>query len=247
MTAKRATGKSRRPRRTASPRMARRRTRLAGARASSPKARSRRDLRRDRSAASQSSPARVPAHAPGAEAQRRGGRTRHVPTRGAASAGAAFWDRKLREDVLHLLRGRGAHVTFERAVAAMPADLQGKKPAGAPYTPWQQLEHLRRAQRDILDYIRNPSYTEGNWPDDYWPAETPPSPREWDEAVRGFKADRQTLLDLVADSKTDLLARVLYDPKGPTILHEVLLVADHNAYHLGQLIVLRRALGAWTD
>lgn len=177
-------------------------------------------------------------------ASRSGAPRRAAPTaRGPASAAAR--DRALRKDILHLLRGRGAHVEFERAVAGMPADLQGRKPAGAPYTPWQQLEHLRICQRDILDYVRDPHYVERNWPDDYWSDEIPPSPGAWDDAVRGFEADRRAFLELVA--RADLLARVPHDPKGPTILHEALLVADHNAYHLGQLVVLRRALGAWTD
>jgi hypothetical protein len=149
--------------------------------------------------------------------------------------------------LVQLLGGRGAHVTFENAVAHLPLALQGAKPPGVPYTPWQQLEHLRIAQRDILDYVTNPNYVEHNWPDDYWTTEAPPTQTAWDDAVRAFEADRKAFVDLVQDPATDLLARVPYDPKGPTILHEALLVADHNAYHLGQLLVLRRALGAWTD
>src|SRR5579883_3334184 len=157
-------------------------------------------------------------------------RARAAPGR-ARTAKSRRLDQKLRDDVIHLLRGRGAHVTFERAVETMPAELQGAKPAGMPYSPWQQLEHLRRAQRDILDYVRDPNYVE----------------KAWADAVRAFEADRQAFIDLVADPTTDLLSRVPHDPKGPTILHEALLAADHNAYHLGQLLVLRRALGAWTD
>jgi len=168
-------------------------------------------------------------------------------SRGATPAETKARAKALRDDVLHLLRGRGAHVSFENAIAEMPLEFQGQKPAGAPYTPWQQLEHLRMAQRDILDYVRDPHYVEKNWPDDYWPQETPPSPTAWDDAVKAFKADRAAFVKLAADPRTDLLARVPHDPKGPTILHEALLVADHNAYHLGQLIVLRRALGAWRD
>ena len=171
---------------------------------------------------------------------------RTAASRSAGAIGAAR-ARMLREDVAQLFRGRGAHVTFEKAVASMPHALQGQKPAGAPYTPWQQLEHLRLAQRDILDYVRDPDYTEKTWPDDYWSMESPPSQAAWDDAVRAFEADRKAFVTLVLDPRTDLLGRVPHDPKGPTILHEALLAADHNAYHLGQLIVLRRALGAWTD
>jgi hypothetical protein len=153
----------------------------------------------------------------------------------------------LREDVQSLLRGGGAHVTFERAVAHLPEELRGRRPRGAPYTPWQQLEHMRLAQWDILEYIRNPHHVSPDWPQGYWPAAAPPTRDAWDKCVRAFKADRRALLDLAGDPSTDLLARVPHDPEGPTILHELLLVADHNAYHLGQLIVLRRLLGGWPE
>ena len=153
----------------------------------------------------------------------------------------------LRDDVLHLLRGEGAHVSFEKAVANVPEDLRGKKPRGAPYTPWQQLEHMRIAQSDILEYIRDPQHISPKWPEGYWPGEAPPARNAWAKSVKAFQADRQALLDLAADPSTDLLARVPHDPEGPSILHELLLVADHNAYHLGQLIVLRRLLGTWRE
>jgi len=156
-------------------------------------------------------------------------------------------DKAMREDLLFLLRGKGAHVGFERAVAGMPTALRGKKPRGAPYTPWQQLEHMRIAQWDILEYIRKPDHVSPRWPEEYWPRVAPSSADAWGKSVRRFLADRRALERLVADPATDLLARVPHDPRGPTILHEVVLVADHNAYHLGQLIVLRRLLGAWKE
>lgn len=152
----------------------------------------------------------------------------------------------LRDEVVWLLRGGHAHVGFKKAVARMPAALQGKKPRGAPYTPWQQLEHLRISQWDILEYIRNPTHVSPAWPADYWPAPAPPHSGAWAKSVRGFEADLRTL-EKMAHASTDLLARVPADPDGPSILHELLLVADHNAYHLGQIIVLRRILGAWED
>lgn len=155
--------------------------------------------------------------------------------------------RALRDEVIWLLRGGHAHVGFKRAVADIPEALQGKKPAGAPYSPWQQLEHLRISQRDILEYIRNPKHVSPEWPDGYWPAAGPSTSGAWAKSVRAFEADLRALERMAASPSTDLLARVPADPKGPTILHEMLLVADHNAYHLGQLIVLRRALGAWKD
>ena len=156
-------------------------------------------------------------------------------------------DKALRDDVLHLLRGGSAHVSFEKAIANLPEDLRGKKPRRAPYTPWQQLEHMRIAQWDILEYIRNPHHISPKFPDGYWPGEAPPTRTAWAKSVKAFQADHQALQDLAADPATVLLARVPHDPQGPTILHELLLVADHNAYHLGQLIILRRLLGAWRD
>ena len=153
----------------------------------------------------------------------------------------------LREDVLLLLQGRKAHVGFERAVTNLPEDLRGKKPRGLPYSPWQQLEHMRIAQGDILEYIRDPQHVSPAWPEGYWPGEAAPARNAWAKSVRAFQADRQALLDMAADPATGLLAPIPADPNGPTILHELLLVADHNAYHLGQLIVLRRLLGAWRD
>ncbi len=156
-------------------------------------------------------------------------------------------DKALRDDVLQLLSGRGAHVEFKRAVAGLDERLRGAKPKGAPYTPWQQVEHMRICQWDILEYIRDPKHVSPEWPEGYWPAAQPPGKDAWDKSIRAFRKDLKALQDLVADPKTDLLARVPYDKEGPTILHEILLVADHNAYHLGQLIVLRRVLGAWQD
>jgi DinB family protein len=156
-------------------------------------------------------------------------------------------DKPLRDNVLHLLRGGNAHVSFERAVANFPEDLRGKKPRGLPYTSWQQLEHMRIAQWDILEYIRNPQHSSPEWPAGYWPGEAPTARNAWAKSVKSFQADRQALLEMAADPVTDLLARVPADPEGPTILHEMLLVSDHNAYHLGQLIVLRRLLGGWLE
>ncbi len=153
----------------------------------------------------------------------------------------------LRDEVIWLLRGGHAHVGFKKAVADMPEALQGKKPAGAPYSPWQQLEHLRISQWDILEYIRNPKYVSPKWPEDYWTAAAPSARGAWTKSARAFEADLRALERMAANPSTDLLAPVPADPKGPTILHELLLLADHNAYHLGQLIVLRRTLGAWKD
>jgi DinB superfamily len=156
-------------------------------------------------------------------------------------------DKALRKDLQVLLRGGRAHIHFDKAVADLPANLRGKKPRGAPYSPWQQIEHIRITQWDILEYIRNPKYNERKWPEEYWPKDpAPASAGAWEKSLKSYRADLRTLEGIVADPATDLLAPLPRDPD-TTMLHEVLLVADHTAYHLGQLIVLRRLIGAWTD
>lgn len=154
-------------------------------------------------------------------------------------------DAPLREHLVKLLRGRQAHVTFEDAVRGWPVRLRGTRPKGAPYSAWQLLEHLRLAQRDIYDFCVNPKYQELRWPDDYWPSDTAPAnDAAWRKSVQQFLADRGRMIRLVRHPKTDLYARIPWG-SGQTILREALLVADHNAYHIGQLVLLRRLLGAW--
>ena len=151
----------------------------------------------------------------------------------------------LRKHVLDLLRGGGAHVEFETAVASFPVELRGANVTGMPHTPWRLVEHMRIAQWDILEFCRNPRHQSPLFPDGYWPAgDAPPDLTAWDRSVEAFRADLQAMHDLVADPSTDLLAPLPHG-NGQTILREALLVADHNAYHLGQLIVVRRWLGAW--
>lgn len=155
-------------------------------------------------------------------------------------------DKALREHVLYLLRGGGAHLNFETAIANLPPKLRGTRPPGAPHSPWQLLEHMRIAQWDILDFCRNPNYAELEFPAGYWPpSEAPPDDAAWKNSLKSFRADLKAMQALVADPKTDLLARIPHG-QGQTILREALLVADHNAYHLGQLVLLRRLLGAWS-
>jgi hypothetical protein len=151
----------------------------------------------------------------------------------------------LREHLLYLLRGGGAHLDFEAAVADLPPALRGGKPAGQPHTPWRLLEHLRIAQWDILEFSRNPRHVSPPFPDGYWPAgDGPPDGDAWDRSLDAFRADLQAMQDLVADPATDLFAPLPHG-QGQTVLREALLVADHNAYHLGQLVLVRRLLGAW--
>lgn len=156
-------------------------------------------------------------------------------------------DQALRDHVLYLLRGGGAHLDFETAFADLPSKLRGAKPAGVPHTPWRLLEHMRIAQWDILEFSRNPKHVSPSFPDGYWPKDdAPPDEAAWERSLASFQADLNAMCELVADSATDLFARIPHGD-GQTVLREALLVADHNAYHLGQFIVVRRALGAWSD
>jgi hypothetical protein len=151
----------------------------------------------------------------------------------------------LRQHVLDLLRGRNAHVDFDATVADFPSKLRGAKHPGAPHTAWQLLEHLRIAQRDILEFSRNPKHVSPAWPAGYWPkTDAPPSAAAWNNSLRSFRADLKAMARLVADKKTNLYARIPHGT-GQTVLREALLLADHNAYHLGQILLLRRLLGAW--
>jgi DinB superfamily len=156
-------------------------------------------------------------------------------------------DQALRKHVLELLDGGNAHLNFDKAVAGLPAKLRGSKPAGVPHSPWQLVEHLRIAQWDILEFSRNPKHVSPEWPKGYWPDPgTPPSDRAWANSIKNFKADLAAMKKLVSNRNTDLFAPIPHG-EGQTILREAFLVADHNAYHLGQLVLLRRILGAWKD
>ena len=156
-------------------------------------------------------------------------------------------DSALRAQLARLLDWEDAHLSFDAAVEGVPPKLRGAAPAGLPYSPWQLIEHLRLTQHDILDFCRNPNYRELHWPDDYWPPSVaPPKPADWDESIAQFRRDRAALQSLASDSKIDLFARIPHG-SGQTYLRELLLVADHSAYHVGQLVTVRRALGAWTS
>jgi hypothetical protein len=151
----------------------------------------------------------------------------------------------LRDHLVKLLRGGTAHVDFDSAIKGFPVNLRGKRPKGSPHSPWEILEHLRVAQWDILDFTRNKSYAPMKWPDDYWPkTPAPPSATAWSKSVRAFRDDLEAMCALVNNPKVDLLARIPHGD-GQTVLREALLVADHNAYHMGELVLARRLLGAW--
>lgn len=179
--------------------------------------------------------------------KRKGSRKSRPRSKAAASRDFTRADKALRQHVLYLLRGGGGHLDFEKAIADLPANLRGAKPAGVPFTPWTLLEHLRIAQWDILEFSRDAKHVSPDWPRGYWPAgDAPPNEAAWEESLRAFRSDLKAMQKLVASPKTDLLAKIPHG-EGQTILREALLVADHNAYHLGQLVLLRRLLGAWAE
>ena len=150
----------------------------------------------------------------------------------------------VREQVSALLRGGNAHVGFEDAVKDFPAKLRGIKPDGAEHTAWQLLEHMRIAQWDILEFSRSAKHVSPEWPGGYWPKmEKPPNSDAWEKSIASFHKDLKAMQKLVEDPKTDLHATIPHGT-GQTIFREALLVSDHNAYHLGQLVLLRRLLGA---
>jgi hypothetical protein len=154
-------------------------------------------------------------------------------------------DRILREHLVKFLRGNDAHADFNAAVAGLPPKLRGVSAKGLPHTPWQLVEHMRVAQWDILEFSRNPNHISPKFPEGYWPASiAPPNEAAWKKSLAAFRADLKAMQELVFDSSTDLFAPIPHG-EGQTIFREALLVADHNSYHLGQLILLRRALGAW--
>ncbi len=154
-------------------------------------------------------------------------------------------EQALRDHLLYLLKGGGAHAGFDAAVKDFPAELRGTAPEGAEHSGWQLLEHMRIAQWDILEFSRNAKHVSPEWPAGYWPdGPAPPDSLAWNHSVKAFRADLKAMCDLVANPETDLYARIPWG-QGQTVLREALLVADHNSYHLGQLILVRRLLGAW--
>ena len=154
----------------------------------------------------------------------------------------------VRTHLVRMLDWEESHVGFDRAVAKLPAERRGATASGFAHSPWQLLEHMRLAQADLLAFCFDPAYVHAlQWPDDYWPASPePPGDAAWDESVARVRADRERLKQLAADPTLDLAQPVPTGEAHQTYLRAVLLVADHTAYHLGQLVAVRRALGAWT-
>jgi hypothetical protein len=156
-------------------------------------------------------------------------------------------DQAVRKQLVDTLKGGGAHATFDDAVDGLPAKLQGQNPKGLPHSPWMLLEHLRIAQADILDFCINSKYVAPKWPESYWPkTPAPPDEKLWDNSTAAFRKDLKAMQDLIKNPRTDLVAAIPWG-EGQTILREALLVADHNAYHVAQIIDVRRLLGAWKE
>ena len=148
----------------------------------------------------------------------------------------------LRKTLADAMRGHESHIDFESAVKDFPPELRGRKPSGAPHTGWQLLEHMRLAQRDILDFSRASKHVSPKWPEGYWPAtEAPPDAQAWDRSVRNFQNDAREMDKLVRDLKQDLFEPFEHGD-GQTLLREALLIATHNSYHLGQLVFLKKML-----
>lgn len=153
---------------------------------------------------------------------------------------------ELREQLKKFMAGGEAHVNFDDAVKDFPPDLRGRVPKGLPYSAWQILEHIRMAQRDILEFSQNKNYKRLKWPDDYWPKEPqPPSERAWDDSIRQIEEDRAAFEKIIDAADDSNLAKPIPWGDGQSLLREAFLVGDHQAYHLGELVVVRRLLGAW--
>ncbi|MCO6449798.1 MAG: DinB family protein [Caldilineales bacterium] len=156
-------------------------------------------------------------------------------------------DQVLRDQLLYLLRGGGAHMSLSDAIAGFPAEHINTRPPGVPYSFWHLLEHIRIAQWDILDFIRNPDYVYLAWPADYWPApDAEAAWSDWEQTIAAIASDNSELQEIVLNPNTDLYSDLPH-ASGYTILREILLVCDHNAYHIGEFGILRQTLGLWPD
>ena len=155
-------------------------------------------------------------------------------------------DKALRAQLADFLDWKNAHVGFDDAVKGVPSKLHGAVPKGFAHSVWQIVEHVRIAQHDILDFCTNPQYKHTmKWPDDYWPKTPGPKPaRAWTQSLADLKRDRKAMQRLAADERVDLFAKIPHGT-GQTYLRELLLVADHTAYHVAQIVDVRRALGIW--
>jgi uncharacterized damage-inducible protein DinB len=155
--------------------------------------------------------------------------------------------RVLREQLVELLAGEHAHVGWKRALRGLPPALRGRRAARFGHSIYEELEHMRLAQEDILRYTVDPAWRSPPWPEGYWPKRPAPTPAQWRDCVKGFEADLAELIALARRADLDLTARIPHGQDGHTYLREILLAADHNAYHLGQIVLTRKLLGAWPE
>jgi hypothetical protein len=154
-------------------------------------------------------------------------------------------NQRLREELDRLLLGKGAHAGFDAAIAGLPPKLRGIRPEGSPHSAWELLEHLRIGQWDMLEFSRDAKHVSPEWPAGYWPeSPEPPTASAWDESVKAFHRDLAAMRKLIDDPEADLFTPFPHG-KGQTLLREALQLADHNAYHIGELVFLRRLLGTW--
>lgn len=150
-----------------------------------------------------------------------------------------------KEQLVSFLTTAQAHMTFIEAVEDFPLDRINDFPTNVEYTSWMLLEHIRRTQKDILDFMIDPNYKEPKWPDDYWPKkEEKADEKIWNETISGFKSNLEKIVDLINDPATDLTKKV-EKGTGQTIMREILLIIDHNSYHIGEFAVLRQIMGTW--
>jgi uncharacterized damage-inducible protein DinB len=169
-----------------------------------------------------------------------------MPTH-SASQDHSTYDHSVRQELSAFLRGGQAHATLDAAVKNMPASLLDKKPAGSPHNAWQMLEHIRITLHDLLEFCTNPKYEALQWPEGYWPKEeSPKASTAWGHSVAAIHKELRALDTLILDPKTDLTAKIPWG-ENQNILREILLAGDHTSYHLGQLVLLRKELGAWKD
>ena len=154
-------------------------------------------------------------------------------------------DKVMREQLVELLHGKSAHLSFDDAVAGLPPKMRGAKPEGMPHTVWRLVEHMRIAQRDILEFSKDGRHKSPKWPDGYWPeGDAPRDAGQWNQTVKQVRADLKEMMRMVKDKKVDLLAPIP-GGQGQTVFREAMLVADHNSYHVAQIVMVRRMLGVW--
>ena len=156
-------------------------------------------------------------------------------------------DQEWRRIVASALDWQQAHASFDSAIKDLAPDLRGKRPSNFPHSVWELVDHIRRTQNDLLEFCRNDDYEELEWPDDYWPSTpAPESDRAWNDCIGIFHADARALADFTINDQRDLTAKIPHGT-GQTYLRTILVAVDHTSYHVGQIVAVRRLLGAWPE